>query len=129
MSSLSIATAASAGVLFAARSNETVTYLGILAGLLAVVSAIVYVVNYFGHRRRYNSHPALFQSLCRLHALDRSERALLKQAARGHRLKHPAAVFIDPRWLDPSKPPPKLQGRVPDLAAVRKRLFCLQRQP
>ena len=48
---------------------------------------------------RYHRPAALFQELCRAHALDRPSRRLLKRIARAQGLGHPALLFVEPQRL------------------------------
>lgn len=51
------------------------------------------------------SSRALFGALCRAHRLTRLDWWFLTRLAHHHRLADPAAVFLDPHWLDPAACP------------------------
>ena len=94
------------------------------AGIVPV-GALLYLLHRLFHRWRYNSHPALFCGLCRLHGLDRGARRLLKQVVEHYRLAQPARLFTEPQWLDPARLRGPLQARAAELTALRERLFDL----
>jgi len=96
----------------------------LVAGLaIGVVSVILVIANRIAHRWRYNSHPALFRGLCKLHGLDSVSRRLLKRVVRFHRLAQPARLFIEPKWLDPANLGASFQPRAAELERLRNGLF------
>ncbi len=64
--------------------------------------------------RRSNGPRRLFHELCQAHALDWRDRWFLWKLARAERLAFSAAVFLDPRYFNPTR----LRGR---LARERER--------
>lgn len=104
-------------------TGQVLVYLIIAAVAIAAVCLGIYFGTRMTQRRRYNSHGSLFAGLCRLHGLDRGTRRLLKQVARHHRLRYPARVFTEPRWLDPASLPAGLRDESRRVAALRNRLF------
>lgn len=106
-----------------ADAGEVLVWLLIAVGAIAAVCVLLYAVNRMVHRWRYNSHPALFYGLCKVHGLDGNARNLLKQVARLHNLRWPGRLFIDPKWLDPANQGGSLRARAAELAALRERLF------
>lgn len=103
--------------------GEMVWWLMIAAALIAVLGGALYVVSRILHQREHDSHPALFAGLCRLHRLGGTSRSLLAQIARAHGLAHPARLFLEPEWFEPSRLPPPLAARSAEVVALRRRLF------
>ena len=103
--------------------GQMVVWLVITAGLIALVCLAIYGATVLAHRRRYNSHSTLFNSLCQIHGLDRNTRELLKQVVRHHRLTQPARLFTEPEWLDPANLR-GFQDQAARLTALGKRLFA-----
>jgi hypothetical protein len=106
-----------------ADAGEMFVWLLIAVGVIAVVCVVLYALNRMIHRWRYNSHPALFYGLCKVHGLDGNARRLLKQVARFHNLARPTRLFIDPKWLDPANLGGSFRARTGELWALRQRLF------
>jgi hypothetical protein len=100
-----------------------VVWLMIAAGGIAAVSLGLWWFTRRMHRRSRYSHAALLAGLCRLHGLTRRGRALLGQLARASGLAHPARLFLEPEWYEPSRLPPALRGRSDEIARLRQRLF------
>ena len=121
----------SAPVLFAARAGrrrgadtgEVLLYLAVAAVTIGVVCGVLYAVNRYRNKQRFNSHPSLFNGLCERHNLDRSGKALLKQIADYHKLKYPAQVFIEPKLLDPNALGGSLRNQGLQVAALRNQIF------
>jgi hypothetical protein len=107
-----------------AGGSEALFWMLVAGGAIAVVCVAIRVASRMQHRRRYNSHASLFRALCRLHGLDRRARRLLRQVARRRKLPHPARLFTEPHWLDPSGLPRGLRRRAAEIAFLRNRLFA-----
>lgn len=99
-------------------------WLVVAAGGIAGVCLAAHLACRWLHRHRFDSHGSLFSELCRLHDVDRTGRKLLRRVARHHKLRHPARLFTEPKWLDPGGVSGSLQRRRGELKALRKRLFC-----
>jgi len=106
-----------------ADTGEMLVWLLIAGGTIAAVCVLLYVVNRLLHRWRYNSHPALFYGLCKVHGLDGNARRLLRQVARSHNLRWPGRLFVEPKWLEPANLGGTLRARAAELVALRERLF------
>lgn len=104
-------------------AGEALLLMLLVGGMIALVCVGIRFAAQLQRRRRYNSHGALFQGLCRTHDLDRAARSLLKQVARRHKLSQPARVFTEPKWLDPANLGGALGQRSSQLAMLRHRLF------
>jgi hypothetical protein len=65
----------------------------------------------------------LFLSLCRAHRLRWAEWWLLWRVARDQKVKDPARLFLEPRWLDSARLRPVLRLRAARLESIRRRLF------
>ncbi len=66
----------------------------------------------------------LFISLSRAHALSWSDRWLLWQLARSHRLRAPARLFLEPERFDASRLPPAMRRHAARLEGLQERLFA-----
>ncbi|HUT10984.1 MAG TPA: hypothetical protein VMY42_10845 [Thermoguttaceae bacterium] len=106
-----------------ASIGEVFLYLLLAAGVIAAVCLALHFGSRVLHRRRQYSHAGLFDGLCKLHGLDRRARTLLKSLAGARKLPHPARLFTEPGWLDPTQLPGPLRGRTNEVAALRNRLF------
>lgn len=119
-----------AGFLLAARKSQgsesgmLIVFLVILAVLIGGAIGIAAYVNKVNYRRRYDSHPSLFSSLCKLHELSRGERSLLKSIGTIRKLKEPAIMFIEPRWLDPYRLPNNLKSEASNVKRLKEKLFA-----
>ena len=107
-----------------ANGAEALIWLLLVVGIIAVVCVAIRFVSRLQRRRSRYSHGALFQGLCRAHGLDRGARRLLKQIARHHRLSQPARLFTEPKWLAPANLGGSLHRRLPQVTALRTRLFA-----
>ncbi|MBN2295755.1 MAG: hypothetical protein JXM70_25205 [Pirellulales bacterium] len=111
-----------------ARRGETgeiffwLVIFGVFIGIICVVS---YAATQFTHKWKYNSHPSLFYSLCRIHDIDRSTRSMLKQVIRHHGMTQPARLFTEPQWLDPAKLGKAFEAKSQQILALRKRIFAI----
>ena len=118
-------------VLIAARSprggrvdtTQMLVWLLIAGVVIGVISAILAAATRIAHRRRYNSHPALFNCLSKVHGLNAASRRLMRKVVRQHRLTQPARLFIEPKWLDPVNLRGWPQPQAVELAKLRSRLF------
>lgn len=117
--------------LLARRGNtgEIVFWLAIFGILIGIICGASYAATQFANKWRYNSHPSLFYSLCRVHDIDRNTRAMLKQVIRHHGLTQPARLFTEPEWLDPAKLGKPFQAKAQSLQALRLRLFAIDKDP
>jgi hypothetical protein len=105
-------------------TGETLFWLAVAGGTIALVCLAVRLVFWWQHRQRHNSQGSLFWGLCRTHGLNRRTRKLLRQVARHHRLRQPARLFTEPKWLSPANLPRALRQRAAEVAALRNRLFA-----
>ena len=90
---------------------------------IGAISIAVYLAHRAAVRRRLNSHPGLFDALCKVHNLPRSQRTLLRQVVRVRNMAPPGLVFIEPDWLNPETLPADLRGKAAELRKLHKRLF------
>ena len=127
------ASGAVAPILLAAGRNraqgdagQMLVWLLVAGGTIGVVCGALVVVNRIVRARKGYSHPGLFNALCKLHALDRNARRLLKQIAQFHGLTAPARVFTEPGWLDPASLGGQFKSQTADLGKVRSLLFGSQ---
>jgi len=98
---------------------------------LAVAAAVIGAISvgaYYAHRaalqRRLNSHPALFDALCKVHRLNRGERALLRQVVRAQNMTFPSQVFTEPGWGAARPLPADLRSKASELARLQEKLFA-----
>jgi hypothetical protein len=99
----------------------------ILGAVLAVVVAVVWLATRFfalRERRAHHSPRRLFGQLCRAHGLAWTDRQLLRQMARRHRLSSPSLMFLDVSRFDVQQLGPAFAGRASQIAALRQRLFA-----
>jgi len=109
-----------------ADTGQMLVWLLVAGLVIGVVAVTLLIANRIAYRWRYNSHPALFRGLCKLHGLDSASRRLLKRVVRFHRLRQPARVFVEPKWLDPANLDASFQPRAPELERLRNGLFNLR---
>ncbi len=98
-------------------------WLGIAAVTIAVASVGAYLAHRAAQRRRFNSHPGLFDALCKLHQLNRAQRALLQQVVHVRKTACPGQIFTDPTWLTCKTLPAALQSKSADLEKLHRTLF------
>lgn len=79
------------------------------------------------HDRRYRSPETVFRGLCKLHGLDGATRRLLRRVARHYRLAHPGCLFVEPKWLDPTRLVPSFRAQAAELERLRHEIFYVQR--
>ncbi len=108
-----------------ADSSKALIWLVVAAVVIGGVVGILALANRAAHRRRTNSHPGLFASLCQHHKLDRNCRNLLKALGQAHRVRYAARVFLDPNLFDPKQLPPALRSQKKDILALRQKLFLV----
>lgn len=74
----------------------------ILIVLVVAVGSLWLLSRFLKQRdgRGYNSPRKLFRELCKAHSLDRNDCRLLKRLARGHKLKQPSLLFLEPDRFD-----------------------------
>ena len=109
-----------------ADTGQMMVWLLIAGAVIGVVSVIVVIANRINRHWRYKSPGGLFSGLCSAHGLDAASRRLLKRVVRVHRLRHPAFLFIEPKWLDPAGLGPEFRAQAPALAKLRNSLFTLR---
>lgn len=116
--------------LFARRgeTGEFVFWLVIFGIIIGIICGISYAATQAANKWRYNSHPSLFYSLCRVHDIDRNTRAMLKQVISHHGMTQPARLFTEPEWLDPAKLGKPFEAKAQQLQALRKRLFAIEKK-
>ena len=112
-----------------ADSGEIVVLLSAAAVGIAVVVGILIFATKAAHRRRTNSHPGLFASLCQYHKLDGKRKKLLKAIGQAHRVRYAARVFLDPTLFEPTRLPPALRCRADEILALRQQLFLADDTP
>ena len=105
------------------RAKRRVRRLLVAGAAIGVVSVVRVVANRIARHWRFNSHPALFYGLCKVHGLDSAARRLLKRVVRFHRLGQPGRMFVEPKWLDPAALGPSFQTQAAELERLRNRLF------
>ncbi len=120
-----------ASMLLARRgeTGEIVILMLVFGVIIGLICGIGYAATQFAHKWKYNSHPSLFYSLCRVHDIDRGTRSMLKQVIRHHGLTQPACLFTEPQWLDPAKLGKPFKAKAQQLIALRKRLFAIEKEP
>ena len=106
-----------------ADTGQMLAWLLVAGAVIGAVSLVLMVANRIGRRWRFNSHPALFYGLCKVHGLDSAARRLLKRVVRFHRLGQPGRLFVEPKWLDPANLGPSFQTQAAELEKLRNRLF------
>jgi hypothetical protein len=106
-----------------ADTRQMLVWLLIAGVVIAVVSVVLVVANRIARRWRYNSHPALFYRLCKIHGMDSASRRLLKRVVRFHRLRHPGRLFVEPNWLDPANLGTAFRPYATELERLRNALF------
>ena len=108
-----------------ADTGQMLVWLLVAAAVIGVVCVVLAVANHLARRWRYNSHPALFYKLCKIHGLDPGKRRLLKRGERFHRLAQPGRVFVEPQWLDPTNLGASFREQAAELVAIRKGVFSV----
>ena len=120
------------GVLFAAEQSaptqradtrQMLVWLLIAGLVMGVVTISLVVANRIARHQRYNSHPALFRRLCKLHGLDSASRRLLKRVISYHRLRQSGRLFVEPKWLDPANLGASFRAQAAELEKLRNGLF------
>jgi hypothetical protein len=104
---------------------------GMVAGGALVVIVIAWIMLKLANRRerRITHSPwCLFKELCSAHGLAPRERQLLKRLAQQHSLENPAMVLIDENLWDGQRLGPAWSRCLPELDALRKRLFAARRE-
>ncbi|MDZ7620395.1 MAG: hypothetical protein U1E05_25615 [Patescibacteria group bacterium] len=99
----------------------------LMLGIASVVIGGVSLGIFFAHRasvkRQKDSHPGLFNALCKVHNLDRGQKSLLSQVVRARNTTYPAQVFTEPKWTNPKSLPASLAGKAADVAKLHQALF------
>jgi hypothetical protein len=106
-----------------ADTGQMLIWLLVAGVVIGVVSAMLVIANRVARRWRYNSHPAVFRALCKLHGLDGPSRRLLRRVVRYHRLSQPGRLFVEPKWLDPANLGAAFQPLAAELETLRNSLF------
>ena len=109
-----------------ADTRQMMGWLLVAGAVIGVVSLILVIANRVAKHWRYKSHRGLFSGLCRVHGLDAANRRLLKRVVRSHRLRQPARLFIEPKWLDPAGLGPEFRSQAAVLDKLRIGLFNLR---
>ena len=104
--------------------DDFVHMLLVVAGILALLLILSYIINYWQRRRGYDSPLGLFLSLCRAHNLKWKERWLLWRLARLESIADPARLFLEPQWFVSSHLPEAFQQQASQLKSIRDRLFA-----
>jgi hypothetical protein len=107
-------------------TGQMLVWLLVAGGTIGGVCVALVVVNRIVRATRGYSHPGLFSDLCKLHALDRGARRLLKQVAQFHDLTAPARVFTEPGWLNPASLGTQFASQTAALVKVWNLLFGSQ---
>ena len=104
---------------------STEDLIALLVVLVAVSAAICLLSRYLAMRekRGHNSPRRLFRELCRIHGIGWSQRQLLRQLARWHRLPHATELFVQPHCFEVQELGPAFANRHGQLTALRERLF------
>ncbi len=98
-------------------------WLGMAAAAIGTISVAVYFAHRAALRRRLNSHPGLFDALCKVHQLDRGQRTLLRQIVRVRNMRYPGQIFTEPGWMNPKTLPATLQDKRAELGNLYHKLF------
>lgn len=103
--------------------GSMLVWLGIAGVAIGAISMAAYLAHRAALRRRLNSHAGLFDAMCKLHNLPRSQRTVLRQIIRARNIAVPGLVFIEPGWLNPQTLPPAFRSKAAELGKLRKKLF------
>ena len=98
-------------------------WLGIAAVVIGGISLGAFLAHRAAVQRRKSSHPGLFDALCKVHNLDRSQKSLLQQVVRARNMAYPGQMFTEPKWMNPKSLPASLQGKAAELANLHQVLF------
>ncbi len=109
-----------------ADTRHMMVWLLVAGAAIGVISLILVIANRVAWHWRYRSHPGLFCGLCKVHGLDAASRRLLKRVVRFHRLRQPARLFIEPKWLEPAGLGPAFRAQAAALEKLRNSLFNLR---
>ena len=109
-----------------ADTRHMMVWLLVAGAVIAVVSVILVIANRIAWHWGHKSHRGLFWGLCKVHGLDSASRRLLTRVVRFHRLRQPARVFIEPKWLDPAGLGPAFRSDAVPLNKLRNGLFSLR---
>ena len=109
-----------------ADTRHMMVWLLVAAAVIGLVIVILVIVNRLAWHWRHKSHRGLFWGLCKVHGLDAGSRRLLKRVVRFHRLRQPARLFVEPKWLDPAGLGPGFRPDAVALAKLRNSLFNLR---
>jgi hypothetical protein len=105
-------------------TGELLMMAGALAGAIAVVFVLRFLVRWILARRERNFHNPrrLLLELCRTHDLSKSDCQLVREIAAWHALPQPAILFIDrKRWQSPQMRAEL--GRTAEIDNLAERLF------
>ncbi len=103
--------------------GDVVIGLLVLAGIVAVVWLLSYVMKLQDKGRGFSSPFGLFLNLCKAHGLPWRQRWLLWRLARSQRLRDPARLFLEQERYEPAHLPPSLRTRAAELKRLSERLF------
>jgi len=109
-----------------ARESSSMGNAGFVIAVLVGIVTLGGGLYYWSQHRKVSpqgsSNPqTLFQELCHLHQLSRSERALLLRVFESLRLAQPAILFVDPSILESIKKSPSPESQT--YAALANKLF------
>ncbi len=103
--------------------SSMLLWLGIAAVVVGGVVAGAILMHRAAVKRQKNSHPGLFDALCKVHNFQRSQRSLLLQVVRVRNMPFPAQIFTEPKWTSPKSLPAALKNNAAELAKLHKALF------
>jgi len=107
-------------------NSDWTTTIGWLVAFAIVAGVIVAIVVSRLRQREgvpFHNPRRLFNDLCRLHDLDRTQRHLLRQLASMHSVKNPAELFIEPAYFQNIANDSKLAAQRDQFEQLRQRLF------
>jgi hypothetical protein len=109
------------------RPTFDATHWWILLGVAVLFTG--FAVAIYRSSRRGNcefdtdSHPKLFQELCRAHRLSFRNRRRLRQLASARGITEPARLFIEPKHFESANLPESLRLAEDEIRRLRDRLF------
>jgi hypothetical protein len=99
----------------------------LIVGALLAITFLAWMVTWLvtaRNRKISNSPERLFKDLCTAHKLTHRERQLMTRLAQKAGLSQPASLFVEPMWWDAGRLGSAWAKAVPELEALRKRLFA-----
>lgn len=98
-------------------------WLGIAVVVIGGISLGAFLAHRAAVKRQTNSHPGLFDALCKVHNLDRGQKSLLQHVVRARNMTYPGQVFTEPKWTNPKSLPAALRGKAAELGNLHQVLF------